>query len=976
MSALALLVLPLLLLVATTAYALSPLLARLPPVLKHCRKRSRNLSRKEFNLPPRKREGALLPVRNLVVATVASASIVSLVAAWIYLATQDWPTQINNIARHRTDFTIASRILLALAVTPVPALVNVLMAFTLLRGRSQPHFVTLATGSGGVTEATLTTRIIPYATAVIALSIALAIISIVCLTALAGALAFLAPGLGVWCYFANRTKKWHTLRSNTPTSHKSQPSDFTQTSVAIPPAATPRTPERRKQRDRLRSHRHSADSWLSSPSNSVVSLPEWDFTVHPDTSTIAVDSLPTRVGSLGNRTVSSHAVATLNSTARGTPKPMPVASAYVLSSNNKRLSPKQWTFSGTAEMLADSEWEAVAALDGSEEWGRGDGAVGILAVVGVVLCYVSPRKWSAHSKALEVPLLVLGRHKATAALFITAVAIPAPFLAIAVWLMRRRHSPPMQTEKGNSKESGAIVNLTPHASKAPENTATSQGTAPPSSSLAAPQLHPSSHPKPVPPAAAKGDLYTVARSELLKPTPALVRSPRPAYHDVGPLCKGIGSDVPGITISDLDTSLSCDDHPLTAQIQYARRARRSPSPSYILEPARHRGDSSSTIGQSCLVNAYCMVGEESLQASSGQGSGSNKGVITGIASSKFKMSSSTVDFSQARASTPCRSSAAQADADLSMDWEAFDLPDVPPLPDKYSHGPFIASSTASHRVNLETSQDAEASIARNAALARMLADTPQREPASTASTPATMPDQDSYLSYSDTMTSFATRVAGFGKSVDNFSTPQTPSTPAVVPVTTPCPTTTIARPLPPLLSPSWSPNTRPVSYHSGMGTPESNRSPNSTHTRSHSNPSSVSSLRPLRLVQEQERLKLTRAKVVKQQSSRESVKSTTSISKSRAGAPGVLAPRSVNTSIPSSTSRTSLSVGSKMSLATGKMSAMSQSSLGLGLGLGLTMGPGVSVGELRRMGLPVPSRGGGAKMSVDKENVHWSGGRV
>lgn len=65
-----------------------------------------------------------------------------------------------------------------------------------------------------------------------------------------------------------------------------------------------------------------------------------------------------------------------------------------------------------------------------------------------------------------------------------------------------------------------------------------------------------------------------------------------------------------------------------------------------------------------------------------------------------------------------------------------------------------------------------------------------------------------------------------------------------------------------------------------------------------------------------------------------------------------------------------------MSLATGKMSAMSQSSLGLGLGLGLTMGPGVSVGELRRMGLPVPSRGGGAKMSVDKENVHWSGGRV
>lgn len=319
-------------------------------------------------------------------------------------------------------------------------------------------------------------------------------------------------------------------------------------------------------------------------------------------------------------------------------------------------------------------------------------------------------------------------------------------------------------------------------------------------------------------------------------------------------------------------------------------------------------------GDSFCVDSYRAAGD-SLDVSTGHGQ----------VTYPFKLSTSTVDFSQAVASTPLR----QTNADLSVDWDAFDLPPVPSVPAKYSHGPVIASSSPSHRVDAQESTEMDVSIANNAALARMLFETPRKAP-SPQSTPGSL---NSFA----TMTSFATRVAKFGKSSLTTPSTSTPGSLQVPPIPTP--------PVPP---------THPLD----------------------SFVSKPPTLLPLRLVQQQRKAKpspvvaetidvsspVLCAKVVRKKASRESVKTSIGVSKSRAGSGKVLAPLSTNTL--SSNSQSWTYRHSKV-----KGSSLSQASLG-GLGLGLNPANNVSVTELRKLGLPVPSRSSvGAKMSVDKENV-------
>lgn len=362
----ALLVIPMLLLAGVVVYALRPVLSRIPPVLKHCRKRSRNLPRKAFDLPPRRGgygSATVLSVHSAVVAVLGVAAVVSLGAGWAGLG------RLKNSA---TVGHAITRVLLAVATVPVPTVVFVLAALSALRGNGAvPRFLTR-----GVTHKTLLV-VVPAVVALIVVSSAHAF----CHIAVGALLAVLGPVLGTLCFI--QQPKSHTT-SNTSWT------DVSESHITAPPRATPRTPERRSERNRLRSSLYSTDSWISSPSQSIASLPEWDFTVPDESST------EPSVGS-----ITTHAVATLNSTARGTPKPMPVASAYVLSSNNKRFSYRrmscmrktsspQWTFSSSAEILADSEWESVSALDGSESWAGGSNVVGgLVAMICVVLCYVS-----------------------------------------------------------------------------------------------------------------------------------------------------------------------------------------------------------------------------------------------------------------------------------------------------------------------------------------------------------------------------------------------------------------------------------------------------------------------------------------------------------------------------------------------------------------------------------------------------------
>jgi hypothetical protein len=145
----------------------TPFMLSITALIPNPRRRTGNLPREFFNLPPRSTSpygGSISSLRSLTMGTalvIAAQVAVSLIAGWVYLA-------LELTGR-------AGGLCLALSVIPLPCGITTITLFSAFR---RPHHVarhelslsrSAIFGSGGVTHSTVTPRILPYSTITAAL---------------------------------------------------------------------------------------------------------------------------------------------------------------------------------------------------------------------------------------------------------------------------------------------------------------------------------------------------------------------------------------------------------------------------------------------------------------------------------------------------------------------------------------------------------------------------------------------------------------------------------------------------------------------------------------------------------------------------------------------------------------------------------------------------------------------------------------